>query len=969
MNYTYEIDTINNGVTITRFDCLYEGSVNIPSTIEDLPVTKIADSAFQYCDKIVSVMMPSTVTYIGDYAFCDCASLSSINLPSGLISLGTHAFENCGALSSINIPSGITEIKASTFENCKSLNITIPDTITSVAEKAFYETGLTTLAISSTLTSIGAGAFGCLLNLESIALSADNTAFVLEDNILYNSDKTTLKLYPNFKSEENFTIPDNVIQIENFAFCSSALKNFYLNSSITLIPDLCDCTCLESIGIPEGITNEHFDFQYGTDYLVWQSGDNKLLIKAVSTLSDQSVNTSGILYLLSNNEYCINSGVSPGCFNGCRLFHQITIKIGSNTSIFVPFKAFKGCTELRNFILSSTSSATPENITYVISSRCFEDCTNLSVCAVSSRINLIFESHCFDNCNNLSGIQGNGIISVAQYKSFTTGNGCIYFMGRIWNTYGFKVITPDGYTVWKNQSINSYLGTFINNYPNIQEWTFGQGLQNIPHLNLNSHIKKLTFPSTVVNISVSAFENINADEIDLSSCDIESVPLYAFKNANIGRLNMSLCCVTSISRYAFQNTSIKNFLFNWNTLRKIEAYAFDNTTFSENNDYKITIDCGNEDTSFTLDHCSFYNCKNLYSINIIINKGTFTAGTTSNPSIYGIFSNTQVDSINIDVGDTVTCTLGNNIFKNMMCNHFQTSIKNISSGAFSSMSFKTLTLPNASNIGEEAFYYCAAEIITISNVSSIGSRAFKYCTVKNLSIDWSNVTYIGEEAFSNFTFPKNYYINIDHSADEEKALTIGSEAFYYSCNLLKFSAKLHSESSGHVIGSRCFYGSMLSELEITGSVSSIDSNAFDDAKYLQKAHVPVASVSSCGMLRELIFEPSPIEFSESLIKNTRCLNTLNLRALSIEKLSITYYSQYETLNNLILPDTIKTITLNQRYALTSLKVPDSVTSISIGDCPIRRLEVKEDCTVKGYQGDNYFCVGSSNKLPMEISYR
>lgn len=64
MNYTYEIDTINNGVTITRFDCLYEGSVNIPSTIEDLPVTKIADSAFQYCDKIVSVMMPSTVTYM-----------------------------------------------------------------------------------------------------------------------------------------------------------------------------------------------------------------------------------------------------------------------------------------------------------------------------------------------------------------------------------------------------------------------------------------------------------------------------------------------------------------------------------------------------------------------------------------------------------------------------------------------------------------------------------------------------------------------------------------------------------------------------------------------------------------------------------------------------------------------------------------------------------------------------------------
>lgn len=45
-------------------------------------VTKIADRAFSYCRKLVTIAIPNTVKEIDDEAFSNCPSLTKIMIPN-----------------------------------------------------------------------------------------------------------------------------------------------------------------------------------------------------------------------------------------------------------------------------------------------------------------------------------------------------------------------------------------------------------------------------------------------------------------------------------------------------------------------------------------------------------------------------------------------------------------------------------------------------------------------------------------------------------------------------------------------------------------------------------------------------------------------------------------------------------------------------------------------------------------------
>ena len=78
-DFKYEVG--DNEVTITG----YYGSgraVTIPSAINGKKVTSIGDWAFEYCDSLTSITIPSGVTSIGNDAFYDCTSLTSITIHS-----------------------------------------------------------------------------------------------------------------------------------------------------------------------------------------------------------------------------------------------------------------------------------------------------------------------------------------------------------------------------------------------------------------------------------------------------------------------------------------------------------------------------------------------------------------------------------------------------------------------------------------------------------------------------------------------------------------------------------------------------------------------------------------------------------------------------------------------------------------------------------------------------------------------
>lgn len=162
----------------------FENCSELTSVVLGRGVTSIGISAFDGCKKLTSINVPESITSIGSYVFNGCSKLTGVTIPEGVVSIGNGAFKNCGELTSLIIPEGVTSIGYNAFENCRELTrVTIPKSVTSIVSGAFDGCSkLTRVVIPSGITEIESSTFNKCGNLASV------------------------------------TIPDSVISIDDFAF-------------------------------------------------------------------------------------------------------------------------------------------------------------------------------------------------------------------------------------------------------------------------------------------------------------------------------------------------------------------------------------------------------------------------------------------------------------------------------------------------------------------------------------------------------------------------------------------------------------------------------------------------------------------------------------------------------------------------------------------------------------------------------
>lgn len=191
---SYEEDTDTDSVTTAsteeippadNFDYVYTGGYSVrvsggkemkgvvPKTVKyvliDPSVKVVEEGAFQGCNILETVTVPSTVEKIGDNAFRKCAKLKSVAFltkarrsrrryggekpsnarsssalsthdgrSSSLRSIGDWAFFNCSSLGVVTLPDGLETIGERAFQRCSALSITsMPSTLTSLGENAF----------------------------------------------------------------------------------------------------------------------------------------------------------------------------------------------------------------------------------------------------------------------------------------------------------------------------------------------------------------------------------------------------------------------------------------------------------------------------------------------------------------------------------------------------------------------------------------------------------------------------------------------------------------------------------------------------------------------------------------------------------------------------------------------------------------------------------------------------------------
>jgi hypothetical protein len=137
--------------------------------------------------------------------------------------------------------------------------ITIPDKINGAAvvgigEEAFADTELTSVTLPNSVTTIGIAAFAGCSNLTVIAVDVRNPALSSVDGVLFSKDMKTLIAYPGGKSS-NYTIPNSVTTIGDWAFGDTQLTSVTIPNSVTVIGDGAFAgTALTNVTIGNGVT-------------------------------------------------------------------------------------------------------------------------------------------------------------------------------------------------------------------------------------------------------------------------------------------------------------------------------------------------------------------------------------------------------------------------------------------------------------------------------------------------------------------------------------------------------------------------------------------------------------------------------------------------------------------------------------------------------------------------------------------
>ena len=329
--------------------CLCLDNINIPNS-----VISIGSNAFKGCWSLKSINIPESVTCIEDYAFAYCNSLTSINIPDGVTTIGKGAFSNCNSLKNINIPDGVRSIGYSAFCYCNSLtSINIPDGVTTIKDYTFaFCTSLKSITIPSSVVTIGDNPFiGCHADLHN-----KSKAFVYEDNVLFNKDKTTIISYRS--KETSYIIPDSVTSIGTQAFRGNeSLKNIIIPNSVTSIGTYAFalCTSLKSITIPSSVVAIDGNPFCGCHADVFNESKAFLYEENVLFNKDK---TTLISYRAKETNYTIPTSVTrigKNAFGRCETLKSITIP---NSVTTIGRYALVNCTSL-------TSINIPESVTSI----------------------------------------------------------------------------------------------------------------------------------------------------------------------------------------------------------------------------------------------------------------------------------------------------------------------------------------------------------------------------------------------------------------------------------------------------------------------------------------------------------------------------------------------------------------------------------------------------------------------------
>ena len=249
--------TLPKNVTFVG-ESTFRDCISLTSVVVENEDIEIGERAFENCASLTEVSLRDEMTEIYGGVFNSCKALSHIDLPRMLTILGESSFADCISLTEITVPEKVTKIDDMVFSGCTELRkINLPDGLLKIGKNAFKDcSSLESIYLPASVFSIGSGPLRGCTSLRSVEVDPRSRSFKSVGSILFNKNKSILIAYPPTLEATEYSIPDSVVTVSDWAFCGCKnLKSIEIPDSVYEIGEgaFYMCEGLEEVVIPDSV--------------------------------------------------------------------------------------------------------------------------------------------------------------------------------------------------------------------------------------------------------------------------------------------------------------------------------------------------------------------------------------------------------------------------------------------------------------------------------------------------------------------------------------------------------------------------------------------------------------------------------------------------------------------------------------------------------------------------------------------